>query len=92
MGVALSMYVLRTRKSNRARPARLSNGAACQPAPVNHDNGGPAMPASTDSSATDVDSGCENDAPQVSALFLIKFDKKIGYVWRWCNSPREAVR
>ena len=38
------------------------------------------MSASTSSSATDVDAGSENEAPQLSALFLIKFDKKIGYV------------
>ena len=39
-----------------------------------------AMSASTDSSATQVDQGSENEAPQLSALFLIKFDKKVGYV------------
>jgi hypothetical protein len=39
-----------------------------------------AMSASTDSSATQVDQGSENEAPQLSALFLIKFDKKVGCV------------
>jgi hypothetical protein len=40
------------------------------------------MSASTHSSATDVDAGASNDAPQVEALFLIRFDKKVGYVER----------
>ena len=41
------------------------------------------MSASTHSSATDVDGGSSStDAPQVEALFLIKFDKKVGYVGR----------
>lgn len=40
------------------------------------------MSVSTHSSATDVDAGSSNDAPQVEALFLIKFDKKVGYVVR----------
>jgi len=39
------------------------------------------MSASTDSSATDVEGG-SSDAPQVEALFLIKFDKKVGWVGR----------
>lgn len=38
------------------------------------------MSTSEHSSATDVDAGSENEAPQLSALFLIKFDKKVGYV------------
>jgi hypothetical protein len=38
------------------------------------------MSVSTGSSTTDVDAGAENEAPQLSALFLIRFDKKIGYV------------
>jgi hypothetical protein len=42
-----------------------------------------AMSASTDSSATHVDQGSENEAPQLSALFLIK---KVGYVIS-CASP-----
>jgi hypothetical protein len=40
------------------------------------------MPASTNSSATDVDAESRSDAPQVEALFLIKFDKKVGWVGR----------
>lgn len=36
--------------------------------------------ASPGSSMTDVDVGPENEAPQLSALFLIRFDKKVGYV------------
>ena len=40
------------------------------------------MSASTHSSATDIDVGSSSDAPQVEALFLIKFDKKVGYVQR----------
>jgi hypothetical protein len=38
------------------------------------------MSASPGSSTTDVDVGPENEAPQLSALFLIRFDKKVGYV------------
>ncbi|KAH7067017.1 hypothetical protein BKA63DRAFT_425220 [Paraphoma chrysanthemicola] len=37
------------------------------------------MSASTDSSATDVDAG-ESGSPKIEALFLIRFDKKVGYV------------
>ncbi|KAJ4343374.1 hypothetical protein N0V95_006708 [Ascochyta clinopodiicola] len=46
------------------------------------------MSASTHSSATDVDAGTdtENDAPQVEALFLIRFDKKVGYTIAWKRS------
>jgi len=33
---------------------------------------------STNSSTTHVDVGSESDPPQLSALFLIEFDKKIG--------------
>ena len=40
------------------------------------------MSASTHSSATDVDAESTNDAPHVEALFLIKFDKKVGWVGR----------
>jgi hypothetical protein len=40
------------------------------------------MSASTHSSATDIDVGSSNDAPQVEALFLIRFDKKVGCVGR----------
>lgn len=38
------------------------------------------MSASTDSSATHVDAGSEAEAPKIEALFLIRFDKKVGYV------------
>ncbi|KAJ4288528.1 hypothetical protein N0V90_011765 [Kalmusia sp. IMI 367209] len=42
------------------------------------------MSASTDSSATDVDIGADTDAPpRLSALFLIRFDKKVGYTVSW---------
>ncbi|KAF1954819.1 hypothetical protein CC80DRAFT_517396 [Byssothecium circinans] len=37
---------------------------------------------SSRSSATDVD-GAENEPPQLSALFLIRFDKKVGYTIAW---------
>jgi len=51
------------------------------------------MSASTESSATNVDSHSE-DAPRVEALFLIKFDKKVGYVMRrWtAGVPQGAMR
>lgn len=55
----------------------------CITVPVNHSCAHNAtMSASTHSSATDVDAGNSNDAPQVEALFLIRFDKKVGYVAR----------
>jgi len=44
------------------------------------------MSASTESSATNVDSDHE-DAPRVEALFLIRFDKKVGYVMRQSERP-----
>ena len=40
----------------------------------------PTMTSSTNSSATDVEAGSENEAPHLSALFLIRFDQKVGYV------------
>lgn len=46
------------------------------------DNHHATMSGSTHSSATDVDVGGSNDAPQVEALFLIRFDKKVGCVGR----------
>ncbi|KAF2714932.1 hypothetical protein K504DRAFT_445856 [Pleomassaria siparia CBS 279.74] len=44
------------------------------------------MSASTDSSVTHVDVGSENEAPQLSALFVIRFDKKVGYTVTWKRS------
>ncbi|CAI6336725.1 unnamed protein product [Periconia digitata] len=41
---------------------------------------------STSSSATGVDTGAENTPPQLSALFLIRFDKKVGYTIAWKRS------
>ncbi|KAL1598655.1 hypothetical protein SLS60_007795 [Paraconiothyrium brasiliense] len=45
---------------------------------------------STASSATEVDRdhdvGADTDLPQVSALFLIRFDKKVGYTVAWKRS------
>ncbi|KAJ4360214.1 uncharacterized protein N0V89_000774 [Didymosphaeria variabile] len=45
---------------------------------------------STASSATEVDRdhdvGAETDPPQVSALFLIRFDKRVGYTVAWKRS------
>jgi len=42
------------------------------------------MSGSTESSATDVDVGADTDVPpKLSALFLIRFDKKVG-----CVMPR----
>jgi hypothetical protein len=35
------------------------------------------MSTSTHSSATDVDAG-DNESPRIEALFLIRFDKKVG--------------
>jgi hypothetical protein len=36
--------------------------------------------SSSSTSATDVEPSSENEAPRLSALFLIRFDKKVGYV------------
>ncbi|KAF2469729.1 uncharacterized protein BDR25DRAFT_288099 [Lindgomyces ingoldianus] len=46
------------------------------------------MSASSDSSATDVEQGNENHPPQLSALFLIVFDQKVGYTvaWKRCST------
>lgn len=39
------------------------------------------MSTSTQSSvATDVDSNSDHESPKIEALFLIRFDKKVGYV------------
>ncbi|KAF2828265.1 hypothetical protein CC86DRAFT_348358 [Ophiobolus disseminans] len=40
------------------------------------------MSASTHSSATDVDGG-ESESAKIEALFLIRFDKKVGYTISW---------
>ncbi|KAJ4313605.1 hypothetical protein N0V94_006875 [Neodidymelliopsis sp. IMI 364377] len=48
------------------------------------------MSASTHSSATDVDAGASNDAPQVEALFLIRFDKKVGYTIAWKRTASDT--
>jgi hypothetical protein len=39
---------------------------------------------STHSSATDGDAQ-DAEAPKIEALFLIRFDKKVGYVARWAT-------
>ncbi|KAF2120313.1 hypothetical protein BDV96DRAFT_595865 [Lophiotrema nucula] len=44
------------------------------------------MPSSTDSSATDVEASSENESPQIAALFLIRFDQKVGYTVAWKRS------
>ncbi|KAH3977518.1 hypothetical protein HBH98_071140 [Parastagonospora nodorum] len=42
------------------------------------------MSTSTQSSvATDVDSNGDNELPKIEALFLIRFDKKVGYTIAW---------
>ncbi|KAF2727091.1 hypothetical protein EJ04DRAFT_547413 [Polyplosphaeria fusca] len=41
------------------------------------------MPSSTASSATDADSGSETEIPQLAALFLVKFDQRVGYTIAW---------
>ncbi|KAF1348240.1 hypothetical protein EJ07DRAFT_142134 [Lizonia empirigonia] len=46
------------------------------------------MAVSTHSSASDVDAG--SDAPQVEALFLIRFDKKVGYTIAWKRTAHET--
>jgi hypothetical protein len=48
------------------------------------------MSSSPDPNASDIAAHTDNDAPQVEALFLIKFDKKVGYVrMRQSNSLPE---
>ncbi|KAF2183655.1 hypothetical protein K469DRAFT_710457 [Zopfia rhizophila CBS 207.26] len=49
------------------------------------------MSASTDSSTTDVDGGSEDKAPLLSALFLIKFDQKVGYIIAWKRSAVDVA-
>lgn len=52
---------------------------------ANHDSSSArdaTMSASTHSSASDDDADRRNDAPHVEALFLVKFDKKVGWVGR----------
>ncbi|KAF2873932.1 hypothetical protein BDV95DRAFT_488182 [Massariosphaeria phaeospora] len=44
------------------------------------------MSASTTSSVGEDYTGAENEAPKLSALFLIKFDKKVGYIIVWKRS------
>jgi hypothetical protein len=39
------------------------------------------MSASSYSNAADGDGGAETEPPLLSALFLVKFDKKVGYVY-----------
>ncbi|EDU43592.1 conserved hypothetical protein [Pyrenophora tritici-repentis Pt-1C-BFP] len=48
------------------------------------------MSAPTESSATKVDLNDE-DAPRVEALFLIKFDKKVGYTIAWKRTLTEEI-
>ncbi|KAF2677666.1 hypothetical protein K458DRAFT_157335 [Lentithecium fluviatile CBS 122367] len=49
------------------------------------------MSASTGSSTTDVEVGAENEVPQLSALFLIRFDKKVGYTIAWKRSAVDVI-
>ncbi|KAH7390007.1 hypothetical protein BKA66DRAFT_460291 [Pyrenochaeta sp. MPI-SDFR-AT-0127] len=49
----------------------------------------PTMSASTDSSATDVDASAVAEAPKIEALFLIRFDKKVGYTIAWKRSTTD---
>jgi len=55
-----------------APPLSTTTHAACPPT---------TMSASTHSSATDVDVS-DSETPRIEALFLIRFDKKVGYVLR----------
>ncbi|KAK1910315.1 hypothetical protein P3342_006590 [Pyrenophora teres f. teres] len=48
------------------------------------------MSAPTESRATKVDLNHE-DAPRVEALFLIKFDKKVGYIIAWKRTLTEDI-
>ncbi|KAJ4335186.1 hypothetical protein N0V87_006340 [Didymella glomerata] len=48
------------------------------------------MSASTHSSASDVDAESRTEAPQVEALFLIKFDKKVGYTIAWKRTASDT--
>ncbi|KAI8932589.1 hypothetical protein NX059_010093 [Plenodomus lindquistii] len=43
-------------------------------------------PAGSSSSASDVDAEAASEAPRIEALFLIRFDKKIGYTIAWKRS------
>ncbi|KAF2641787.1 hypothetical protein P280DRAFT_397701 [Massarina eburnea CBS 473.64] len=48
------------------------------------------MSSSSSSSATDVD-GAENEPPRLSALFLIRFDKKVGYTIAWKRTAVDGL-
>ncbi|KAF1923519.1 uncharacterized protein M421DRAFT_425743 [Didymella exigua CBS 183.55] len=48
------------------------------------------MSASTHSSDSDVDAESRSDAPQVEALFLIRFDKKVGYTIAWKRTANDT--
>jgi hypothetical protein len=49
------------------------------------------MSASGDSNATKVNTSSEHDAPNVEALFLIKFDNKVGYALRQPGTHARAI-
>ncbi|KAF2265234.1 hypothetical protein CC78DRAFT_208835 [Lojkania enalia] len=74
-------------------PLALLSGLSTTSSPTQQRNGRapPAMPASTDSSVTDVESSHESEAPQLSALFLIKFDQKIGYTIAWKRASVDVL-
>ncbi|CAO2652648.1 Nn.00g009310.m01.CDS01 [Neocucurbitaria sp. VM-36] len=47
------------------------------------------MSGSTDSSATHVDASSESGPPKIEALFLIRFDNKVGYTIAWKRTASE---
>ncbi|KAF1947562.1 hypothetical protein EJ02DRAFT_449728 [Clathrospora elynae] len=49
------------------------------------------MSSSPDSSATRVDASSDNDVPNIEALFLIKFDKKVGYTIAWKRTATDIA-
>lgn len=50
-----------------------------------------AMSASTATSASDVDADDAGQGPQVEALFLIRFDNKVGYTIAWKRSRSDVA-
>ncbi len=78
LGEYVASYINATRQLYRLQPPRLVRT--------------PTMSVSTASSATDVDAGLESETPRIEALFLIRFDKKVGYGMRprgtaWSQEP-----
>ncbi|KAF1844432.1 uncharacterized protein K460DRAFT_369287 [Cucurbitaria berberidis CBS 394.84] len=49
------------------------------------------MSASTDSSAANVETSNESGPPEIEALFLIRFDKKVGYTIAWKRSATDIA-